>query len=604
MANFWSKITVPTQLNRWSTADLSCDHITTMDVFKIKPIYTRELMPYQTININMDSLVRLEPLAKPFFGRMDLITRFFFVPYRTIFKGWNALITGTPYFDKSSNTQKLLDSVPYFTNLSLRTLLQNNSSSVASSSDDFDFIQSTLNGSTGQVNDVRYKLTNRGRYILDLLRCLGYEVSFLKPIGPNSDGYENVENSKKLSALPFLAYVKIWKDWYYNTVYAVPAMVEQLLNNYDAGGEISTQLISQGLDFISMANYDQDIFTAAWDRPVAPGQNVLPEVTMVDPTVGSDYANKIQTRPSSSASMGTPVVSTSGNMDSNPRALTQYAIDALKSLTDFFTRRKLVGSKTLDRYLAEWGKRLPDSNLDMSIYIGSRVSRVDVSDVMSTADTAGASLADYAGKGISYNNGFEVNWNSDGEFGQIVGVSVLVPHIGYVQGIDPQIVKHLTPLDFFNGDFDGLGAAPIRVDELISDFIQTRSAITRSDDSIFGWADRYYEYSIPKDRLTGDFRVRTKSTGLECYHLFRYFDPNTVSNSLLVHSNQFVVGDQQYDRIFSDPSSDFDHFVGIFRFNIKSKLPKSQLWDSYHFKHEKDSPAKDTTITIGGTRIN
>lgn len=600
MAHFWSKITVPTQLNRWSTADLSCDHITTQDVFKIKPVYCRELMPFQTFNLQMDSMVRLDPLTKPFYGRMDLITRFFFVPYRTVFKGWNSLITGTPYF--SAGTSAILDSVPYFTNLSLRTVLVANSSSVTT--DDYDFISSTLNASTSQVVDTKYKLSNRGRYLFDLLRCLGYEVSFRLPLGPNSPGYENGDNSKKMSALPFLCYVKIWKDWYYNSVYAVPTQIESLLNNYDSGGLVSDQLISAGLDFLMMANYDQDIFTAAWDNPVGPGTGVTDTIRFNDTSLSGFSSSSQSQVVSHSSNFNTPIIGRADDSGTAPVRISQYVIDALKSVTDFVTRRKLVGSKVLDRYLAEWGKRLPDANIDNSIYIGSRVSRVNVSDVMSTADTDGASLADYAGKGVAYDSNFHINWNTDGEFGQIIGVSVLVPHIGYVQGVDPQIVKHLTPLDFYNGDFDGLGCAPIRVDELISDYHQKRTDITRADDSIFGWADRYYEYSIPKDRLTGDFRLRSKSTGLECYHLFRYFNPETVSNSMLVHSNQFVVGDQQYDRIFSDPSSDFDHFVSIFRFNIKSKMPKGQLWDNYQFKHENEAPAREVTETIGGNRIN
>ena len=348
MANFWSKITVPTQLNRWSTADLSCDHITTQDVFKIKPVYCRELMPFQTINLQMDSMVRLDPLTKPFYGRMDLITRFFFVPYRTVFKGWNALITGTPYF--SAGTSAILDSVPYFTNLSLRNVLVANSSSVTT--DDYDFISSTLNASTSQVVDTKYKLSNRGRYLFDLLRCLGYEVSFRLPTGPDSPGYENGSNSKKMSALPFLCYVKIWKDWYYNSVYAVPNQIESLLNNFNSGGLVSDQLISAGLDFLMMANYDQDIFTAAWDNPVGPSSSSVSSVMNIpDPTITSEgLENRVSTN-NSAGLRQTPYIVNKDGASNNIKVLSQYAVDVLKSVTDFVTRRKLVGSKVLDRYL-------------------------------------------------------------------------------------------------------------------------------------------------------------------------------------------------------------------------------------------------------------
>ena len=111
MATFNDKIKIPKATEHYSTFNLSCDHITTQDFFKIKPIYTRVMVPGQSINVDISHISRLAPLAKPFYGSVIMTNRAFFVPFRTIMEGFNEFITDTPYVT-SSGAGSIINSVP------------------------------------------------------------------------------------------------------------------------------------------------------------------------------------------------------------------------------------------------------------------------------------------------------------------------------------------------------------------------------------------------------------------------------------------------------------------------------------------------------------
>lgn len=111
MAIFNSNVKIPKATEHFSTFNLSCDHVTTQDFFKIKPVYTRMLVPGQSIKVDMSHISRLAPLAKPFYGSVTMTNRAFFVPLRTIMEGFNEFITDTPY-TQSNGSAVIINAVP------------------------------------------------------------------------------------------------------------------------------------------------------------------------------------------------------------------------------------------------------------------------------------------------------------------------------------------------------------------------------------------------------------------------------------------------------------------------------------------------------------
>ena len=165
MSNIISKIRQRIALKDHSKFDLSCDHITTTDFFKIQPVYFKEMVPGEKININCQTFTRLSPLVNPMYGRCRIVNRAFFVPFRTIMKGWNEFITDVPYEGKYLQ-------VPLIDPSTLSACFTSGWASVVSSGDsDFKVI--------GTDATVSYRFNAAGRRIWSILCSLGYRY----PIG-------------------------------------------------------------------------------------------------------------------------------------------------------------------------------------------------------------------------------------------------------------------------------------------------------------------------------------------------------------------------------------------------------------------------------------
>lgn len=71
------------------------------------------MVPGEKIDVSMESFARLNPLPVPTFGRASMRNRAYFVPFRTIFRGWNDYITDAPHVWSDGKTPTaLLQTVP------------------------------------------------------------------------------------------------------------------------------------------------------------------------------------------------------------------------------------------------------------------------------------------------------------------------------------------------------------------------------------------------------------------------------------------------------------------------------------------------------------
>lgn len=610
MSNFLSKIGVKTAIEKKSKLDLSCDHLTTTDFFKYKTAYIKEMVPGESINVKMSTFTRLMPLAQPMLGNASIINRAFFVPCRTIQEGWNEFITQTVYGTTiPTQTTTIREQV-------ICMWFQANST-VYTGTGKYDF---QYKDNTGETK--KYRFTTQARWAFDWFKSLGYGINLT-----------NYNTEKKFSALPLLAFYKIWTDWYRNKQYQTNDLSNLILKGINK----SLTQVELGSVISAMYNtqYNKDYFTSAWDNPAAPNDNVYSKVTIPDISakvttnsttveyknaVTNDHLSYTDTPAGSTSSTmvvrnGTPVLGTvpNGNTgaDRGMKTLSQYGIDALKKLTDYMKRHQLAGSLAMDRMLARFGTRPSDAALDRSSYLGSHKVHIQISDVMSTADTKsanqampqGSPLGDYAGKGIGYENGgFKY---STEEYGYFIIISVLAPRIGYVQG-NHRMNQHISPLDWYTPEFDGLGVQGLRKDELLGTI--TDSAQVPADfgqgNQVFGYTSRYAEYKVPFDNLTGDFIVPTVNEEMDKWHLFRMIDISALSSvDAFRHDLAFCSGAQEpYDRIFANTSNQADHFITIFHFDVEDYAPMHAMFDDYEF--EEEDHKRSVGIELNGTQLN
>lgn len=606
--SLFSKSQVKTAVQGRSPQKFSTQHVTTADFMQMNCAFIRELVPGQHFEIDVDTFSRLTPVAVPTLGDCEIKHHAFFVPFRTIMPSWHDFITDTPHQESNGSGYGI---VPFAHRLNICML----SSEICANSELVSETQSStcdisrITGSDPSAYTTTYfNFTPLGRQFYKILTQLGYQYE------PDQTLQGQQVTDSFVSAMPLLAFVRIYLDWYYPSAYVGDVEYSHLMSilrrDPSAGFTLSSLDLTYIVHSIAHVCYDNDYFTSAFDNPAGPNSGLFSSFTLDDVSLSSLPATSKSQVVNSYG--GTPtIVKSNGNTTATN--VSQYILDSLHALSDYMKRHQLVGSRALDRFLARWGVSLGTEKTDRSYHLGTYNTPVQFGAVMSNAGTSDSELGSYAGQGYSanFNNHghFVVDTNDD--FGFIMVLTSVIPKYGYVQGINKHI-NHVHKLDFFTPEFDALGTQPIANSELYCDTfagfntaLQKTSFIYRNSE-IFGFTPRYAEYKIALDQLTGDFRLpRMSQVGdtSPSWHLFRLFDRNYLPAS---HSKSFMMpqytGDaEQYDRIFQLADNTADHFVIIHRFNISSSFPGKSLYETYDFDNER---GKQLLIESGGVKMN
>ena len=514
MAAYQDKVLVNDAITENTKMDLSHVHITSANFQELTPIFIKECVPGQTLKVGVESLARMNQLPVPTYGRANIKNSAYFVPFRTIFRGWNDFITDSPHANSSNNSElvgNILTQVPYVSNATLvRAFLPSSPVPVTYPTGmtgfggvSYDVLGTTyaameqvtgdsiydvtvVTGSTSATG-VNFKFTFVGQQLLKVLESLGYKIQW------------NLNDNTQYSALPLLAYAKVYCDWYFPQDYTNTSIYNYLymLCNADTGVALELNKVDVGriLQFVYTC-YDSDYFVSAWDHPNSPntgtysgdfkisnidtmkefyGNGASTGVKFVYDEQGyvTNYADVATTGGSRVGVSDAPFISPSllstaanGSKYMINTPISEYLLHGLHALTDYMKRHQLA-SASFQRYLARFGKALSSEKMNRSIFLGTDVIPIQIGDVMSTS-MVGASgfdgLGEYAGRGIAFGTAKDFEYSTD-EYGMFIIVSSIQPATGYFQGIDRN-VKHLTKLDYWTPEFDCLGVQPITADEL------------------------------------------------------------------------------------------------------------------------------------------
>lgn len=623
MSQMPSKTNIPVAVPNKTRKFYTQDHITTHHFMQPRPIFCREYVPGRDMKVKVDSFIRCNSMPVPIFGHAKVHNRAFFVPFRAVMADFNDFYSGSPW-PYPNGVTAIPSSVYYIPNVELvryflLTLDQTGGLLVTGSSSDYD-IQINDNGTQTFV-----KLTITGIRQYTILESLGYKINW------------QTYDTGVMSMMPLLCYAKVMCDWYYPSAYVGDAGWNLLNSFFKVSKQnkhmdlTDLQLIMPVLENIT---YNPDYFVNAWDYPTGPN-NITTGLTERNITI-MDITNDAAVKqgvtndsnglnfPSSGykPSNGTPFVGSSS--PSTPSSfvqssLTQYVLDALKSLTDYTKRHQLAGVRALDRYLAELGINLTAEIMNRSMYLGSQEFDMEFYDVFSHADTEaqqGSPLGAYAGKGDGFSGFKEFGFDNGQEFGCFIIVNSIIPQIGYYQGQHRETL-HVNPLDFYHADFDHMAVQPISCREVyVTQNGMTAVAGASVDNGnglnsqIFGYAPKYIEYNTPQDLQTGLYRVKTRSKLLPCYSLMRdlsWYEQSPLAQ--MKHNIGFVLGRDadQYNRIFylDKGTEQEDQMNAIHHFEVSQTDSTLPAYDTYEFKHEGDSyEGKKVTLDINGSKLN
>ena len=190
------------------------------------------------------------------------------------------------------------------------------------------------------------------------------------------------------------------------------------------------------------------------------------------------------------------------------------------------------GTRYVETILAHYGVTVPDFRVQRPEFLGGGSSVINISPVAQTSGqptpAAGDKLGQLAAIGtVSGSHGFTKSFT---EHGVIIGMVNVRGDITYSQGIERYWGKS-TRYDFYYPVLSQIGEQSVLMREL---WTQGDGATT--DDTVFGYQERYAEYRYKPSRVTGLFSVEAASN-LDEWHLSEDFTSQPSLDTTFIQAN-------------------------------------------------------------------
>ncbi len=202
MANLFNYNSVKNKPKR-NGFDLSRKNIYTISAGELLPVMTEEIIPGDTIDIDLSSFTRTQPMNTAAFARMRQYYDFFFVPYHLLWSRFPNFISAVPNNQISSVSQigsniKKTEYAPMFDFNTLEDLIKQYQVQVGKPNPDNIERNKPLLDIAGRTYD---------ETIVKLANYLGYPYKY------DADGFIKGKLGT-LSMFRFFAYQKIYSDYY------------------------------------------------------------------------------------------------------------------------------------------------------------------------------------------------------------------------------------------------------------------------------------------------------------------------------------------------------------------------------------------------------
>ena len=419
MASF-KTLNVKSAVKSKSKVDLSCSHLTTAEIGQIIPYWCQEVVPDTDFkHVKGNIFARLAPLVKPSYGKMYFKTLEAFVPYFQVADGIDAWMTGRSTWLGKTPSSRFINRITllnYFIYASTEVSAANVAAGYW-----YDF---TCYNSSGTQK--YYALTKVGKFARKILNSLGYEIPVNASLQTSSAWYKGI-GAENISALPLLAFGKVYNDWMSQSQrYNISTLSGMLLDikrdvnctingvsYYTASNHMLTQSAIANIISSAVLCYENDYFTSAWqypNKPVADESYVSELSVPADGFEGGTVVHESDDNwlrgfvdlPDPEGEAKSPSAEGSGEF-----FLAQRALDFLQSYDNWVRRNNYSGSRDVQEVYSRFGIKPEMYRSNYAHLIDKQSSPIQIGDVTATAqdyvgagNAANIELGDYAGKGI------------------------------------------------------------------------------------------------------------------------------------------------------------------------------------------------------------
>ncbi len=533
-----------------STFSRRAERLTSFDAGKLIPLYVSEILPGDTVKMNVDFLCRsLTPLT-PVMDRAFIDIHFYFVPNRLVWTHWKEFMgenTSSPWVSATEY------SVPQL------------SSGISQNHGGIGF-------GVGSVADYMGLPVNLG----------GFTVN----------------------ALPFRGYALIWNDWYRDENLQSPCNIRFSSDSLSVGNRhglidlegytyadfVSSTYVSDGVlgcAPLPVAKF-HDYFTSALPSPqksaepvsvplvgYAPIENTAFQGNFFQPflyssnngvplgdhyPLGSDGSGLASGQYDDAVTYNQKVYMNLGANLGENSAITINALRNAFALQRWFERAARGGSRYIETIRAHFGVNPPDYMLARPEFLGGKRIQLSMSQVNQTSQTEGVNALGSTG---AYSKTFDNAYyftKSFVEHGFLFGMVMVRAEHSYSQGIN-KMWSRKSMTDYYWVEFAHLSEQPIYNREIYAQGTDT-------DNEVFGYQEAYAEYRYDPKICSGLMRPSLGASGLGIWNYGDFYtalptlspswivEPQSnIARTLAVQSEQAsqFYGDFVFDAVYTRP---------------------------------------------------
>lgn len=470
-----SFVKAPVNVPKLSGFDKSHQNLLTTKCGTITPILIDTLIPGSKVKLNLAMSATLPPLASDTFMRASMKTEAFFVPFRLLAASFESWFCDDP--------KSFIDASGIDTFQSAKGFLPCIGGFSDSDTDGLAYLQQAL--SPGSLSDY-----------------LGLSV------------YESYDASKYWSAMPYLAYHRVYHDWYRNSLIQRDVFLPPSLSTW-AESPTSSMAVAGTVPYVFTSENGTPgyLFSSIRALSLADGHRLL---DLRQRNFGLDYF----TTATPTAQQGSPETVTFSTAGSTGQ-FSVAALRAANSLQQWKERNNIAGNLYVEQLYARYGFRPSDGVAQRSLYLGGSDFEVYSKGIYENAGNATTNNNPFSGQvgtqfgqGRASGNQHLVDFQAK-EPGYLLVLTTLVPRVTYSTGVHRRFTDFVGPgciANLANPILQNVGPQPIYQRELNGDL--------NNDSGIFGYTDRYAQYKTMEDELHGLLR---DGNSLESFALQRSF---------------------------------------------------------------------------------